>query len=348
MQHHTPERAPAREPTPFADLNTVLTTLVDGVRQRLGDNFIGAYLQGSFAVGDADEVSDCDFVIVIRRDLEAGEIVALNALHEQIHALPILPWRHRLEGCYAPADILRHLTSEPRDPPGEPRGEGWTDPGLSGSPPRVYPFVYLDHGAHTLVRSEHDNSEVVRWSLREKGVVLDGPDPRELIDPVSPAALRAEVRGAIDRAMAAGLEPMHMLAWQAFWVGLFCRTLHTLATGQVGSKRAAAAWAIVNLDPEWRDLIERAQAARDGDRDAAMAPPDPAEVERTRAFAAYAVDFADKTERRRAILERALADKHRGGGGRLGQPGAHSSGPGPRRGGYTPAPIRPGGRGRRG
>jgi predicted nucleotidyltransferase len=38
----------------------VLGELVSGARAVLGSNFAGAYLQGSFAVGDADEQSDVD------------------------------------------------------------------------------------------------------------------------------------------------------------------------------------------------------------------------------------------------------------------------------------------------
>lgn len=42
-------------PTPFPELNEILDELVDTTRAVLADNFVGAYLQGSFAVGDADE-----------------------------------------------------------------------------------------------------------------------------------------------------------------------------------------------------------------------------------------------------------------------------------------------------
>jgi predicted nucleotidyltransferase len=256
-------REPARKPTPFPDLNAVLAVLVEGVKARLGDNLIGAYLQGSFAVGDADEVSDCDFIVVVRRDLTDAEISSLNEMHAAIHDLPYLPWRHRLEGSYVPADIIRRWSLTPRDPPGEPRPSDWADPGLSGSPPRAYPFVYLDHGGRSVARSEHDNTQVVRWQLREKGVVLFGPDPKTLVDPVPAAALRAEVRETMDRCIAVGLQPMEAMAiWQAFWVGLFCRILHTLATGAVASKKAGALWAMAALDPRWRELIARALARR--------------------------------------------------------------------------------------
>jgi predicted nucleotidyltransferase len=264
----------------------VLAHLVENAQTLLGDNFIGAYLQGSFAVGDATEFSDCDFIIATARDITPGELPALQALHAGIHDLPYPYWRTGLEGSYAPVEVLRRWSTEPR-------AADWGDPGMSGAPARSYPFWYLDHGAATLVRSEHDNTQVVRWCLREKGVVLAGPNPRELVDPVSPAALRAEVRGTMDLVLSLNLEPMVLVAWQAFWVGLFCRILHTLATGAVWSKKASMAWAQDALDPQWRGLIARAAAVRKGDAAQSEAAADPAEVAATRAFAHYALTYAD-------------------------------------------------------
>lgn len=279
-------------PTPFAELNTVLAHLLAGARDALGENFVGLYLQGSFAVGDAGAGSDCDFLIVTARDLSARELAGVQALHKAIHQLPCPHWRNQLEGSYAPAPILRRWSTEPRDPPGEPRPGDWADPGLVGAPPRVYPFWYLDHGSDTLVRSEHDNTQVVRWCLREKGVCVAGPDIAGLIDPVTPQMLKAEVRATMDLGLAAGLEPMEMVAWQMFWVGLYARILHTLATGAVHSKKDSLAWAAETLDPRWRGLLLRARARSKGDPDAAD-PADPAEVAATRAFARYAVAYAD-------------------------------------------------------
>jgi hypothetical protein len=281
-----------RHPTPYAELNGVLTHLVDGVRAALGSNLVGAYLQGSFAVGDFTPWSDCDFIVVTGQDLAPDQLAALQRLHAEIHALPAPYWRNALEGSYAPASILRRWSTEPRDPPGEPRPPDWADPGTSGSPPRAYPFWYLDHGAKTLVRSEHDNTQVVRWCLREKGVVLAGPDPKNLIDPVPAIALKAEVRETMDRCLAVDLQPIELVAWQAFWVGLVCRILHTLATGEVTSKRQAMTWAQGALDPRWRGLIGRAQAVKKGAVESG-APADPGEIAATRAFADYAVAYAD-------------------------------------------------------
>jgi hypothetical protein len=275
-------------PTPYGELNGVLAHLLDGARAILGANFVGAYLQGSFAVGDHTPWSDCDFIVVTRDDLAPAELEALQALHKTIHKLDAPYWRNGLEGSYAPAAILRRWSLEPRDAPREPRGSDWADPGLSGSPARVYPFWYLDHGSDTLVRSEHDNTRVVRWCLREKGIVLAGPDPRELIDPVTPDDLRDEVRETMRQVLAVDLQPMHLHAWQAFWVGLCCRMLYTLAHGAVASKKVSMAWAQGELDPQWRELIATAAAMRKGDPASSERPTTPAEEAATRAFAAYA------------------------------------------------------------
>lgn len=281
-------------PTPYGELNAVLAHLLEGARRLLGENFVGAYLQGSFAVGDADELSDCDFIVVTARDITPAELPAFQALHAAVHELPYPHWRNQLEGSYAPAAILRRWTTEPRDPPGEPRTAGWADPGTSGTPPRAYPFWYLDHGSRTLVRSEHDNTQVVRWCLRERGVTLAGPDPRELIDEVTADMLRLEVRETMRKCRALDLEPMHLTAWQVFWVGLYCRMLHTLETGTVSSKPQSLRWAMANLDPAWRPLLAHAFATKKGGPHAwDPVPPDRAAA--TRAFADDAIRRAGLT-----------------------------------------------------
>ncbi|NWG54569.1 MAG: DUF4111 domain-containing protein [Hydrogenophilaceae bacterium] len=286
-------RLRASAPTPYADLNAVLAHLVRGARAILKRNFLGAYLQGSFAVGDYTEYSDCDFIIVTRRDFDAETAADLSALHGAIHELPYRYWPGNLEGSYAPAPILRRWSATPRDPPGEPRAEDWRDAGRGGAPAKAYPFWYVDHGARMLQRSEHDNTHVVRWCLRERGVTLVGPAPHTLIDPVPPQALKAEVRATMALAVALDLEPMHLVAWQAFWTGMFCRALHTLKTGEVTSKKAAMTWAQTALDPAWRRLIAEAQALRKGDDATAALPADPEACAATRAFARYAISYAD-------------------------------------------------------
>src|SRR5438067_2158830 len=57
-------------PTRFPELNQVLRTLVSWIQDTLPDAFVGFYLQGSFALGDFDDHSDVDFVVLVRDELE--------------------------------------------------------------------------------------------------------------------------------------------------------------------------------------------------------------------------------------------------------------------------------------
>ena len=77
---------PAR--TGIAELDGVLTELVDTARDVLGDDLVGVYLQGSFALGEADDESDCDVV-----SKPASVAWALDVLDQQ--------WRPLLETALA-------------------------------------------------------------------------------------------------------------------------------------------------------------------------------------------------------------------------------------------------------
>lgn len=160
-------------PTAYADLNDLLVQLVDGAREILGDRFYGAYLQGSFAVGDADAHSDVDFLVVTQEEVTPEQRGDLQALHKRLYALPT-PWAQHLEGSYVPRAILRRPD------------------------PTRRPLLYLDNGATEFDFDNHDNTAVVRWSLRHHGLVLAGPDPRGLIDPITADDLRADVRWTLD------------------------------------------------------------------------------------------------------------------------------------------------------
>ena len=332
---HTPAPAGA---TPYAELNGVLDQLVARARAALGDNFVGAYLQGSFAVGDFDEQSDVDFLIVTARDITPAEQPALQAMHAELFKLPS-PWAQHLEGSYAPAAVIARWSTEPRDPPEEPRAPGWTDPGMAEMPARAYPFLYLNNGADQLVRSEHDNSQVVRWCLREKGIVLAGPPPANLVDEVSPEALRAEIRTLFRRVTTlwlGGAIPIDANWLQAFIVTQYCRMLHSLETGTVTSKKAASAWAKGRLDPKWAGLIDRSWAMGRSELAQKLATVDPQAVTQTLAFVRCAVKWE------------AMAGAASKGAHGASRPRWQDAGGRTRGGQLAPSPIRPGGRGRRG
>jgi predicted nucleotidyltransferase len=260
--------------TIYPDLNALLQELVDSVRTSLGENFCGAYLQGSFAVGGADEESDVDFVVVTHDELGAGEVEALQAMHERLYALDT-PWAQHLEGSYAPRERLRRI-----------------DPSRS-------PFLYLDNGATELIRGNHCNTAIVRWSLREHGVVLAGPDLKGLVEPVSAGELRSEVLTALQEWAEWAREPHPRFGpsamsrrQQGLVVLSFCRMLHTLDSGRVTSKPEAGQWALRALDPKWASLIQRALDDRPHQWAQVHEQADQHAVERTLAFVEYALDKA--------------------------------------------------------
>src|SRR2546425_6902116 len=76
---------PMARPTPYLELNSVLEDLVTSVKGALGEAFVSACLQGSFAVGDFDRHSDVDFVIVVAHELSDGQVDALQAIHRRIY-----------------------------------------------------------------------------------------------------------------------------------------------------------------------------------------------------------------------------------------------------------------------
>jgi hypothetical protein len=69
--------------TPYPELNAVLQELVASIEGILGETFVAACLQGSFAVGDFDADSDVDFVIAIEQELSSEQVRALQIMHDR-------------------------------------------------------------------------------------------------------------------------------------------------------------------------------------------------------------------------------------------------------------------------
>ena len=258
-------------PTAYPELNDVLRELVESVRSILAENFCGAYLQGSFAIGEADLHSDVDFVVVTHEEVGEEQLAGLQELHKRIYGLES-PWAQHLEGSYFPETLLRRV-----------------DPSRT-------PLLFLDNGASELVRDEHCNTAIVRWLLREHGVVLAGRDPRQLVDPVSPAELRSEALEVMPEYAAwahAAAEAGPMSRWQQPYLVLtLCRILHTIHSGTVVSKRESGEWALGALAAEWADLVQRAVADRPDPWRRVHESADPEDVDRTLAFIDYAIDGA--------------------------------------------------------
>lgn len=244
------------------DLDMFLDAWLAGVRAALGEQCVGVYLHGSLGVGDFDAHADLDFLVAVRDELSWTELAALERLHEALHASPS-PWARQLDGSYVPLAILRKY-----------------DPAHTELP-------YLDRGSRHLIASDHCNQAVVRWMVRERGIPLAGPDPRELIDPVSASHLSEQavnhMRLWTDE-LEADPSAMNNRWYQPYAVLSYCRMLYTIERGSVVSKPVAARWALATLGAEWHDLIVRAATTREDPAGRARTSADPADLAETRRF----------------------------------------------------------------
>jgi hypothetical protein len=249
-------------------LRDVLTRLVAGARDVLGDEFVGAYLQGSLAAGDFENLSDVDFIVAVREDVSEDTMLVLQDFHRSLFDHPSY-WAWHLEGSYVPLDALATL------------------------PPPHRKLLYIDHGATSFERSDHDHYLAVLWILRERGVTLAGPPARTLIPPIPEGALEAEVRRTM---LDWGAELLAMpdeeiQRWlQSFAVLTYCRMAHTLETGEVRSKRAGRAWAKGVLDGRWHGVIDRAWKGRVKTSEGPQRPADPDAVLEMRAFVRHVLE----------------------------------------------------------
>jgi predicted nucleotidyltransferase len=230
--------------TPYPDVNEVLNLLLESVQETLGKEFVGMYLYGSLSSGDFNpETSDIDFLVVTTDLLSNEKIAGLESMHQRIWASG-RKRASRLEGAYIPRkEIRRHdLHNSPVPTINEGR------------------FYVGRHGSDWIIQ---------RHIVREYGVVLAGPDPKTLIEPVTPEEIRRAVLGILREWWFPMLEDpawlrSHGSNYHGFAVITMCRALHALESGTIVSKPIAIKWAKEKLDRQWHPLIDQAMASQYG------------------------------------------------------------------------------------
>jgi len=226
-------------PTPYADVNAVLHDFAVRIQMLLGSHFCGMYLYGSLALGDFDpQHSDIDFLVVTDAELADDLIVALGDMHARFDR-SLSSWAAKVEAAYIPQGALR---------PAAPT-------------PARYPQV--EKGT-SLFKGPLEAGWIFQcYTLREHGVRVAGPEPRTLIDPIDPDAMRRAVPVIPNmwqeqaRHDPSWLDGLRQRKNQAFVVLTLCRLLYTLDTAAVASKPSAAHWAQKVLGARWAGLIER-------------------------------------------------------------------------------------------
>lgn len=235
------------KPTMYPEVNEVLHLLLTNVKEILGDQFVGMYLYGSLSSGDFNpETSDIDFLVVTEDYLPEQIIKELENMHKQTWATS-LKRAGELEGAYIPRALVRR-----HDPTGLPC------PNINEGK-----FFVDQRGSDWIIQ---------RHVVREFGVVIAGPDPKTLIDFVSPEDIRTAVKGILHEWWFPMLHDSSWLhdnenAYRAFAVITMCRVLHALETGTIVSKPKATQWARAKLDEPWKQLIDKAALAGHADHE---------------------------------------------------------------------------------
>ena len=237
------DEAPRRQ-TGYGDVDDSVAQLLAAVSGALGESFVGLYLGGSLATGAFyPETSDIDFVVITAREVSEDLVERLRRAHEGI-TRSSSKWATKLEGLYLPREAARSHGA---------RGTG------------EQRCAYLGIGGWFGVVPYQSDWIVQLHLVREHGIVVAGPDPKTLIDPVTPLELRAAC-AAIMRDWEPLLHDTSRFdaEYQAYAVLTMCRVLYTLEHGAVESKATAATWAKRHLGRQWDDVIDTALAWRHG------------------------------------------------------------------------------------
>ena len=267
--------------TPYKELDIVLEGYAQKLSHALKDNLIGVYLQGSLAIGDFDMTSDVDFLVVITNELTRKEVDEIQKIHDEVYKQDNR-WVKRLEYSFFPRQKINSVSS-----PFENGSENSTE---------ERKLWYFDNGSKRIEKSDHDNTLVVRWTLREKGITLIGPDPKEFVKLINPNDLRKEIRETMlgwGKQLTKDASPFKNRFYQSFIVLNFSRMLHDLYIGKVSSKLEAMKWARSELDAEWAELIDFCWEER---RDTSISVSQPANdrvFRKSMEFVAYTLDKAE-------------------------------------------------------
>ncbi|MGO8948672.1 MAG: aminoglycoside adenylyltransferase domain-containing protein [Ktedonobacterales bacterium] len=240
MSHHLGSGASPQQPTPYPAVNAVVHELLTSIQAILGAQLRGMYLLGSLALGDFHpQESDLDLVIVTAGTLSDEIFASLRELHRRFdHSASA--WAARLDAVYIPQDVLRE------------------------SFPTAARYPILEWPGLLVLEPLESGWPIQRYTFREYGVVLSGPDPRSLLDPVNPDDLRQASAAIVERWREQAHRDQEWVAWlrepdnHTFVVLTLCRLLYTLETGSVASKPAAARWVERTLPSRWSGLIGRA------------------------------------------------------------------------------------------
>lgn len=206
-------------------------------REVLGDAVLGAYLHGSAVLGGLRATSDIDVLVVIDRPMtDEQRRAVLDRLLE-------ISGRRARRGPARPVELTIVVQSDVRP---------WRYPPTAEFQYGEWLRDDYEAGLVPIAEPSPDLAPLITMALAGNHPMF-GPPPSEILDPVPLDDVR--------RAIVAGIPSLFAdLETDTRNVLLtFARIWATLATGEIRSKDAAAAWAIPQLPAEHRPILQRAR-----------------------------------------------------------------------------------------
>jgi len=225
----------------YREINELLQKLLFQIRAILEEKFVGLYIGGSLSSNSFDpETSDIDCYIVTIGILPKQLIQKIEELHQEFY-LSNLAFSSKIEASYVPQEDLLNFNPKATRPY---FNEGY--------------FCFGQYGSNYLIELK---------VLRENGITLVGPDIKNLIKEISAQNLRLAIQNNLQEYWKNTLKDFSKFGrsdYQVFAILTLCRTLYSLETGKIASKKEAARWAIQKLEANWKSLIEQACAWKPG------------------------------------------------------------------------------------
>ncbi|MBZ0320234.1 MAG: DUF4111 domain-containing protein [Anaerolineae bacterium] len=219
------------------------------ISEILDDHMVGMYVVGSLALGDFDpQHSDIDIIVVTDTPIEGDGLDRIRALHNDFAASDSA-WAKRVEAVYPEAKAL------------------------IGNPSRDEHYPQIERDTSLFTAPFEDGWVFQRYTLREHGLVVAGPEPHTLVGPIDPHDMRAAVAVIAAKWLEQARNDLSWLEWvrlrhaQVFVLQTLCRMLYSLETGGVASKPKAVQWAQGRLDEKWARLIEEVLARRESNEE---------------------------------------------------------------------------------
>lgn len=209
-----------------------LDAVTAGLRQVLNKNLFGIYIYGSLSYNAFDSLrSDIDCVVVTNNRLNDSDYASLEKLFSNF--------------------LLNQPLAKKLEMPFIPLGDLFFNGGHIKETPQFAEATFIKN------RLTDGNNPITWFNIRNNGITLFGPKPKEFIPKIS----NSVINDALDEELKYIKEHNELLdneSDKTYVVLTLCRILYTFYLKDLPSKKDAANWAINNTSEVFHHLIKTA------------------------------------------------------------------------------------------